>query len=46
MGGHVACVGERRGIYRVLRHIQDFGGETLSERDHVEDPGVVGRVIL
>ena len=38
--GHVARMGERRGVYRVL------GGETLRERDHLEFPGVDGRIIL
>jgi hypothetical protein len=33
--GHVAPIGERRGMYRVL------GG-----RDHMEDRGVDGRIIL
>jgi hypothetical protein len=28
------------------RSIQDFGGETLRERDHLEDLGVDGRIIL
>jgi len=28
------------------RFIQGFGGETLRERDHLEDPGVDGRIIL
>jgi hypothetical protein len=28
------------------RCVQDFGGETLREGDHFEDPGVDGRVIL
>ena len=37
--GHVARMGERRGIYRVL------GGES-EERDHLEDPGLDGRIIL
>ena len=34
--GHVARVGERRGVYRVL----------VGKRDHLEDPGVDGRIIL
>jgi hypothetical protein len=37
--GHVACMGEGRGVYRVL-----VG--KLRERDHWGDPGVVGRIIL
>jgi hypothetical protein len=28
------------------RSIQDFGGETLRIVDHLEDPGVDGRIIL
>ena len=37
--GHVACMGERRGVYRTL-----LGN--LRGRDHLEDPGVDGRKIL
>ena len=37
--GHVAHMGERRGVYRVL-----VGN--LYERDHLGDPGVDGRIIL
>jgi len=37
--GHVARMGERRSVYRVW-------WENLRERDHLEDPGVDGRVIL
>jgi hypothetical protein len=33
--GHVTHMGERRGVYRVL-----------GERDHMEDPGVGGRIII
>jgi hypothetical protein len=33
-------LGEKRGVYRVL-----VGGN-LRERDHLEDPGVDGRIIL
>jgi hypothetical protein len=36
--GHIACVGERRGVYRVL--VGKPG-----ERDHLEDPGVDWRMI-
>jgi hypothetical protein len=28
------------------RCIQGFGGENLRERDHLEDPGIDGRIIL
>jgi len=38
--GHVARVGERRGVYRVLV------GKPEGERDHLENPGVGGRIIL
>jgi len=37
--GHVTCMDERRGVYRVL-----VGN--LKERDHLEDSGVDGRIIL
>ena len=37
--GHVARMGERRGAYRV------WVGN-LAERDHLEDPGVDGRIII
>jgi hypothetical protein len=37
--GHVACMGERRGVYRVW-----WGN--LRERDHWGDPGVDRRIIL
>jgi len=37
--GHVARMGERRGVYRVL-----VG--KLRERDHWEDPGIDERIIL
>jgi len=39
LAGHVACIGEKRGVYRVL-----VGN--LSERDHLEDAGVDWRIIL
>jgi hypothetical protein len=39
LGEYVACMGERRGVYRVW-----WGN--LSERDHLEDPGLYGRIIL
>jgi len=31
-------MGERRGVYRAL--------EGVRERDHLGDPGVIGRIIL
>jgi hypothetical protein len=34
--GHVACMSEKRGAYRVL----------VGEGDNCEDPGVDGRIIL
>ena len=37
--GHVARMGERRGVYRVL-----LG--KLRERGHLEDTGLDGRIIL
>jgi hypothetical protein len=37
---HVACMGERRGAYRILM------GGNLMEGDHLEDPGIDGRIIL
>jgi hypothetical protein len=37
--GHVARMGEKRDVYRVL--VGD-----LRERDHLGDPGVDGRIIL
>jgi len=37
--GHVARIGERRGVYRVLV-------KKLRERDHLGDPGVDGGIIL
>jgi hypothetical protein len=38
--GHVARMGERRGIYRVLV------GNPLRKRDYWVDPGVDGRILL
>jgi hypothetical protein len=37
--GHVAHMGERKGVYGVL-----VGN--LRERDHLDDPGLEGRIIL
>jgi len=37
--GHVVRIGERRDVYRVL-----VGN--LRAKDHLEDPGVNGRIIL
>ena len=37
--GHVACMGDRRGAYGV------WWGD-LKERDHLEDVGIDGRLIL
>jgi len=37
---HVTGMGERRRVYRVLV------GKPGRERDHLEDPGVVGWIIL
>ena len=39
MCGALACIGERRGVCRVL-----VGN--LMEGDHLEEPGVDGRIIL
>jgi hypothetical protein len=39
VGGDVAHMGERRGAYRV-----SWGN--LREREHLEDPGIDGRIIL
>jgi hypothetical protein len=33
-------------IWREVRCIQGFGGETYKERDHLEDPGIDGRIIF
>jgi hypothetical protein len=35
-------VGERRSAYRVMEGV----GETLKEGNHLEDPGLGGRIIL
>jgi hypothetical protein len=37
--GHIACMGERRGAYR-------FWCRNLRERDHLEDSGIDGTLIL
>jgi len=37
LAGHVACMGEKRGVYR---------GGNLRERDHLEDPRIDGRMIV
>ena len=37
--GHVACMGDRRGVYRCW-----WGN--MKEGDHLEDPGLDGRIIL
>jgi len=36
--GHVARMGDRRGVYRVLVGVR--------EREHLEDPAVDGRIII
>ena len=38
--GRVAFIGDRRGTYRVLV------GKPEGKRDHLEDPGIDGRIIL
>ena len=38
-GGHVECLGDRRRSYRIVVGF-------LRERDHLEEPGVVGRIIV
>ena len=40
MGGACNTHGEEK------RCIQDFGGGNLSERDHLEDPDLDGKIIL
>ena len=37
--GNVACIEERRGVHRVLLGKHE-------EKNHLEDPGVDGRIIL
>jgi len=37
--GHVACMGDRRGV-------QDFGGEFRRKRDHLENQGIDGWILL
>jgi len=39
LAGHVACVGEKRGIYRVLVEIPERKG-------HLGDPGLDGGIVL
>jgi hypothetical protein len=39
-------MGRTCGTYGGKRCIRDFCGENLKERDHVEDLGVDGRIIL
>jgi len=39
--GHVACVRERRGVYKIWG-----GGRNLRERGHLGEPGVDGRITL
>jgi hypothetical protein len=38
--GHVACMGESRGVYRFVV------GKPEREMHHLEDPGLDGRIIL
>ena len=38
--GHVACMGERKGVYKVMV------GKPNGERGHLEDPSEDGRIIL
>ena len=39
MGGACSAYGEKRGVYRFL-------AGKLRDRDHLEDPGMDGRIIL
>ena len=39
MGGACSAYGGKRGVYRVL-------AGSVRERDHLEDPGLDGRIIL
>ena len=41
LAGHVARIGERRGVYRVF-----FWGGNLGRKDYLEDPGVDRIIIL
>jgi len=39
IGGHVTCMGKKRGAYMFLVGIPE-------QRDHLEDPGMDGKIIL
>jgi hypothetical protein len=43
---HVVCVGEGRGIYRVLVENPEGKRQLGRERDHLVDSGLYGRIIL